>query len=85
MVIEGEDVPLQNAIDEPGSVGWLSGTLYELGIGQDVHVLQRVAAVKPIVSHGDCHLEHTRGERPGVGLAPEEIFNVLRMACESRD
>ena len=81
---KGELVPLQNAIGEPGSGGWLSDTLYELGICLDVHVLQRVASVKPIVAHGDCHLEQLRGERPGVGLAPEDIFNVLHMACASR-
>ena len=58
MGIEGEEVLLQKAIGEPGSGGWLFDTLHELGICLDVHVLQRVASVEPIVSQGDGHLEH---------------------------
>ena len=50
MGLEGEEVLLQNAIGEPGSGGSLFGTLHELGVCLDVHVLQRVASVEPIVS-----------------------------------
>ena len=58
MGIEGEEVLLQKAIGEHGSGGWLPDTLDELGICLEVHVLQRVASLEPIVSQGDCHLEH---------------------------
>ena len=58
MGVEREEVVLQNAFGELGSGGWLPDTLDELGICLDVNVLQRVASVEPIVSQGDCHLEH---------------------------
>ena len=58
MGIEGEEVLPQHAIGDLGSGGWLPDTLDELGMCLEVHVLQRVASVEPIVSQGDCHLEH---------------------------